>query len=115
MAEISPALEPQQKPKVGKNIVTWAMQDGDTSVAWEAGIMAMKAALQVTGAIGGASIALEGSLDGSNFFPIKDLAGTEIALTQAGLVDFATAAVWIRPVVNGGASTSVTISLVVWQ
>lgn len=68
--------------------------------------------VQVIGGTAG-SVALQGSNDGTNWFPLKDLQGTAIALTALTQgSDFTTAARYIRPFGNGSTSAAiVTVAL----
>ncbi len=109
MAVISPT--PSTEPHAG--VVTWtplAPADTCTAIAPQ-GKVASTAAVAVTGTFGGATITLHGSLDGTNFFGLKDRTGAAVSFTAAGLAELSTAAVWIRPVITAGAASSVTVAL----
>jgi len=68
-------------------------------------------AVQFSGTFGGA-VQLEGSIDGVTYFVLKDVAGSNIAASAAGLFEFSTACVFIRPNSTGAASAvTVTIAL----
>lgn len=66
--------------------------------------------VQMTGTFG-AAVTLAGSNDGTNFVTLKDTAGNDISLTAAGLVDFSTAALYIKPVEAGVTDVDVTVIL----
>jgi len=68
------------------------------------------ACVQMTGTFG-AAVVLEGSNDGVNWSTLKDLQGNDISMTAAGLVDFSTAARYVRP--NAGAVSDVDVIMVV--
>ena len=69
--------------------------------------------VQAVGTLGGATIALEMSNDGTNWASIKDLQGTTIALTAATQIsEFTCSAAYIRPSVSGGTGDNVDISVV---
>lgn len=67
--------------------------------------------IQAAGTFGSSSTALQGSLDGTNFAALPDLAGSSIALTSAGIKSSNTPAVQVKPVTTGGTSQSLTISV----
>ena len=58
--------------------------------------------IQVIGTFGGASVALQGSNDGTNWVGLGDRAGTAIAITAAGGSEFSTSFVYLRPLATGG-------------
>ena len=58
--------------------------------------------IQVVGTFGGASVALQGSNDGTNWAAINDRSGTAIAITAAGASEFSTSFVYLRPLATGG-------------
>lgn len=65
-------------------------------------------ALGVSGDFGsGGDIALEGSVDGTNFFELNALAGSNIAQTAAGIVNTKDLVRFMRPAVGAGTSVSV--------
>jgi hypothetical protein len=67
--------------------------------------------VQVTGTFGGATIALQVSNDGTNFVTLKDGIGEDISFTAAGMAEFSTAALYIKPTSSGGTSDNVTVSI----
>lgn len=69
--------------------------------------------VQVTGTFGGATVVLQGSLDGSNWATLKDGAGTAISFTSAGLASVLENVAYVRPSASGGTSQSLTVRLFV--
>lgn len=67
---------------------------------------------QVTGTFGGATIALQASNDGTNYVTMKDSTGTAITFTAAGMAEFSTAALFIKPASSGGTDDNVTVTIV---
>lgn len=69
---------------------------------------------QFTGTFGvGGTIIVEGSNDGTNWFPLKDWQGTNISKTAAGGATQVDNPLYTRPRVTGGdGTTSLTASLV---
>lgn len=68
--------------------------------------------IQVNGTFDGATIALHGSNDDTNYFVLKDLQGNDISFTAAGLKEFTAACAFIKPVRTGGTATTLTITVV---
>lgn len=69
---------------------------------------------QATGTFGaGGTIILEGSLDGSNWFGLKDPAGAAISLTAAGIRQVLENPRFLRPRVTAGTGVSITAMLFV--
>lgn len=68
-------------------------------------------AVQVTGTFGGATIALQVSNDGTNYATLKDSTGTDITFTAAGMREFSTAALFIKPTSSGGTADNVTVTI----
>jgi len=98
---------------VGTEIITWTpITEADVGrgvlVNGSSGAVG---AMQINGTVGSATITLQGSNDGSNFYAITDPAGNDVALSAAGIVDFSTAAAYIRPATSGGSSSSLTVTI----
>lgn len=71
---------------------------------------------QVTGNFSGsASIALHGSIDGTNYAALNDRQGSAIAVTAAGIANCGDAPLYLKPVLSSGdGSTDLDVSLLVW-
>lgn len=69
------------------------------------------ASIQVTGTWGGATAGLEQSNDNLNWFPVKDSAGANIALTANGFVEFSASGVCFRPSLSGGTGSSLDFNV----
>lgn len=69
--------------------------------------------VQVSGTFGGATITMQGSLDGSTWATLSDPTGTALTFTAAGLKGISEAAKFIRPLLSGGSGSSVTVRLFV--
>jgi hypothetical protein len=114
MATVSPAFDfvAAQAAKVPR--VTWAdIVTGDTLTAFPVAAQAAVAgAVQFGGTFGGATVGLQVSNDGTTFFDMKDLGGTVVSATSAALFEFTTAAMYIRPVITGGAANAVDVIVV---
>jgi hypothetical protein len=70
---------------------------------------ALAGAVQVTGTFGGATVRLKASNDGTNFVTMDDILGDPVEFTAAGLLEFTTAAVYIRAEVSGGTGDDIDV------
>jgi hypothetical protein len=70
------------------------------------------AAVQVTGTFGGATVKLQASTDGTNFYDIKDMHGTAISATAAGGFEFVSSAAYLRPAISGGTGDAVDVTVI---
>ena len=69
--------------------------------------------VQITGAFGSATVSVEVSHDGDNWFDLADLSGEPVAMTEAGYAEFSSSALYFRPKLTGAnGTTSVVVSLV---
>lgn len=107
MADIAPTLS----NTAGIVRTTWStITSADSATAFTVqGYGGNVAAVQVTGTFGGTTVTLQGSIDGVNYTTLKDIAGSAISMTSAGLVDFRTAAVYIKPVCTGGSGYDIDV------
>lgn len=98
--------------------VTWEeLNSGDTGSPIDQDGMrsnrALAGCIQFTGTFnGGTTAVLEGSNDGTNYSTLRDMVGANISLTAAGMVEFSTSALYIRPSVSGGSSDDVDAIMV---
>ena len=99
---------------IDNQIYTWASltatnNDGEPSGYVESG----DRSVQVTGEFSGATVTIQGTLDGVNWFPLKGPdTGTDLTFTSAGLRAVLENVVFIRPLVtDGDGSTSLTVIL----
>lgn len=69
--------------------------------------------IQVSGALGGATLTFEGSNDGSNWFTLNDLQGTAISKTSAFLEQVAEAPRYVRVKSTGGSGGSMSAILLI--
>jgi hypothetical protein len=94
--------------------VTWAdIVTGDTITTLPVAAQAAVAgAVQFGGTFGGATVGLQVSNDGVTYFDMKDLAGATVAATANALFEFTTSAMFLRPVVTGGAANAIDVTVV---
>lgn len=86
---------------------TWAaLAAGETGDA--AALVAAFAdrSIQFTGTFGGATVVLQGSNDGTNYFTLKDPFGNDVSVTAAALVQVLEVTLHTRPKVTGGDGTT---------
>ena len=114
MATVSPIFDFVQAQAAKVPRITWpAIVTNDTITPLPiAAQAAVAGSVQFSGTFGGATVGLQVSNDGTTFFNMKDLGGTEISATTAALFEFTTAAMYIRPVVTGGAANSINAVVV---
>lgn len=67
--------------------------------------------IQVVGTFGSASVAVQGSNDGTNFEALNDPSSTAIGITAAGIKAVLENTVYVKPVASGGSSQSLTINM----
>ena len=91
----------------------WAdLATGDTINALKlTGAGARRAAVQIAGTFGSATIKIQTSNDGTNFADIKDIHNTAVSATAAAIFEITSAAVYIKPAISGGTGDSVNVTL----
>lgn len=89
---------------------TWVMGIADTGLP-----VAMSGApdrsVQIEGTIGGATIVIQGSNDGTNYQPLTDPQGNAISKTAVAIEAISELTRFIRPVTSGGAGSAITVTL----
>lgn len=94
-------------------VVAWSgLLNGDDGAAIQFAEFADKS-IQFSGTFGvGGSITLQGSNDGTNWFPLTDPQGNAITKTAAALEKVDEATAWVRPIVTAGdAATNLVATL----
>lgn len=72
--------------------------------------------VQVLGTFGGATIAVHGSNDGgTTYAALNDPTGTAIGITSAKIKAVLENTEFVKPVISGGSSQSVTIAMMIHQ
>lgn len=109
MADISPTVAFAGKVPVVKWTIPLA---ADTPLKFTASDQwGLAGCAQITGTFAGSTVKLQMSNDGSNWVDIKDLQGTILSTTAANMFEFTCSAVYIKPVITGGAATDIIITL----
>jgi hypothetical protein len=67
--------------------------------------------VQVTGTFAGATIVLEGSNDGANYFTLSSPAGAALSFTAPGLLQVNEPTAFVRPHITLGAGASLTVTM----
>ena len=111
MATIIPTTVEQQIRAAAYRWTNYSTADTATPVKIQ-NMQGLAGSVQVTGTFGGATIALQVSNDGTNYVTLKDSTGTDITFTAAGMREFSTAALFIKPTSSGGTSDDVTVTVV---
>ena len=111
MATVSPVID-RTIAKIPR--VIWeACATGDTinslpiSEQW-----GLAASVQASGTFGGATVVMQHSNDGTNWFTAKDLQGNDISLTADGIAEFSLSSAYIRPAISGGSGDDVDVIVV---
>lgn len=114
MATVSPVVSSTQVQGVDVHKVSWTgVVTGDTLVGF--GIpdrSAVAGAVQISGTFGGATVKLQASNDGTNYFDMKDITATALSAAAASLFEFTSSALYLRPSITSGSANSVNIILV---
>ena len=74
------------------------------------GVIGAVALTSISGA--GGRVDIEVSLDGTNYFALKDQFGEDIPLTAPGYSEFSTAAGWVRASANASVSSADVVFVV---
>ena len=105
----------------GKNhtrrIATWTGETtaGNASIPRYAPHVSLTtASVQVSGTIGGATVALQGSNDGVTYTTLKDTAGSPLSFAAAGYAEFSSAAAFIKPLISGGTGDNINVIVAHW-
>lgn len=92
-------------------VASWAaMANGDVGEAVPLSQYSDRS-VQVTGTLAGASVTLEGSLDGTTYAPLTDPQGNNLLITSPKIEMITELVRYVRPVISSGAGASVTVLL----
>ena len=110
MATIVPTTVEQQIQAAVYRWTDYSTADTSTPIKVQ-NMQGLAGSVQVTGTFGGATIALQVSNDGTNYVTLKDSTGSDITFTAAGMREFSTAALFIKPTSSGGTDDNVTVTI----
>lgn len=105
-------ITPNENGPIGSaRVVNWeTMATGDTATAVTLqNLEGAVACVQISGTFGGATVTFQASNDNTNWVTLKDISGTSVSVTAAGLVELSTSAVYVRPAISGGTSDDVDV------
>lgn len=111
MATIVPTTVEEQIRAAAYRWTDYSTADTATAVKVQ-NMQGLAGSVQVTGTFGGATVALQVSNDGTNFVTLKDGIGNNITFSSAGIAEFSTAALYIKPTSSGGSGDNVTVTVV---
>lgn len=88
------------------------IETGDTLTGLRlTGTGARRGAVQISGTFGGATVKMQTSNDGTNFYDIKDIHGTAVSASAAAIFEITSAALYIRPAITSGSANAVDVTL----
>jgi len=98
---------------VSRSTTTWTdLSTADTATSIDvSGLGGVVGVFEVNGTFGSATIVLQGSIDGTNWYVLEDVQGTAISATAAAMFEFDTEVTSIRPSSSGGTADDVTVTL----
>lgn len=67
--------------------------------------------ISIQGTFGSATVVLNGSIDGTNYSGLTNMAGTAISKTSAAVSGVSEAVVYYQPAASGGTAQSLTVSM----
>lgn len=100
-----------------RRIATWTGEAtaGNATITRYAPMISLStASVQVSGTIGGATVALQGSNDGVTYTTLKDTAGSPLSFAAAGYAEFSSGAAFIKPSISGGTGDSINVIVAHW-
>lgn len=113
MPVITAAVSPIGSPDGVPRVVWSGIAPGDTFTPYLVrNRYGFVGSVQISGTFGGATIALEQSNDGTNWFPANDPLGVAISATAAEINEMSLAAAYLRPTITGGTGSLVDVIIV---
>ena len=90
----------------------WTVNTGDDGAPITS--VGPKTSVQVVGTLGGSTVAIQGSNDGTNWITLNDEAvpASPCSFTSAGVKGVLQFTKYIKPVVTGGTATGLVVSLI---
>jgi hypothetical protein len=108
MATVIPVIRRAVQGAQSVASATWTMAGADTGIAAELTDLADRS-VQVSGTFGGATVAIEGSHDGTNWVGLRDQAGVVLTFTAAGIKQIMEFSLFIRAVTSGGTGSAISV------
>ncbi len=100
---------PEFDPNVPGKTASWSgLLQGDDGepLPVDAILQYLDRTFQVTGTFGGATILIEGTNDGTNYYTLDDPQGIPLSITTAGIYQVIQVTLKMRPRVSGGDGTT---------
>ena len=95
-------------------LASWSLGDGDMGAPIRYPGAADRT-VQLVGNFGGATVAIQGSLDGEHWATLSDGQGNAISVTGEELEAITELVRFVRPVVTGGSGASITVLLLLMR
>jgi hypothetical protein len=114
MATIVPAFSKLRGPSGGIDalVATWTPLAASGDVGQPlARLDLADRSVQVAGSFAGATVVLEGSNDGVNYFTLSSPSGAALSFTAAGLMQVNQPVAFVRPHVTSGSGASLSVTL----
>ena len=111
MATIIPTTVEEQVRAAAYRWTDYSTADTSTPIKVQ-NMQGLAGSVQVTGTFGSATSTLQASNDGTTYVTLKDSAGTAISFTAAGMAEFSTAALYLKPTSTGGTADNVTVTVI---
>lgn len=105
----------RSEPSASKaKIVTWtAIANADTATPFlPVELDTAIASVQISGTFGGATLTIQQSNDGTNWFTVKTPTNDNVVATAAGMFEVSLSGLYIRPSISGGSGSSINVILV---
>lgn len=113
MVAVTAAVVPVGSPDGVPRVVWTGLAPGDTGTPYLVrNRYGFVGSIQISGTFGGATVALEQSNDGTNWFPAVDPLGAAISATAAEISEMSLAAAYLRPTITGGTGSTVDVIIV---
>lgn len=110
MATITPVITVSNEA----GVLTWTgVSTADTMTAKAIPPkVALAGSVAFTGTFGSATVKLQGSNDGTNYFDLKDVTGNTISCTAAAYFEFSISCLYLKPASSGGSADNVDVTVV---
>lgn len=109
MATVNPTITRQGDNGV-RMVFTLTNTDADGAPIGKQWIDFADRSVQVTGTLGGATVAIQGSHDGTTWFTLDDPQGVDLSFAALGGKAVAEIPTFTRPLLSGGAGSNVAVA-----
>jgi hypothetical protein len=113
MPAITATINMVGSPDGVPSVVWSALTPGDTGTPYLVrNRYGFVGSVQISGTFGGATVKLQQSNDGTTWFDAVDTLGGAISATADDIAEISLAAIYLKPVITGGAGSSVNVIIV---